>query len=447
MAKYNINLKKTYTFPEEIKTVYYNNSILVISPSTAKWIVLDSEVQLAILYYLKDGHSIEEVIASPTFDIKDTQIVITQLEARHFCDRTVRSNTESMKNLHIYLTNKCNLACPHCYMFAGKASDNELSTEEVLKLMCDYRNSGGQNVTLSGGEPSIRSDFETIVQNGSELGLRMNVLSNGVLMDEDRIRKIAHYLASVQISIDGYSDESNSVVRGKGSFEKALETVNNLINYGVETSIAITPPYDELKNHVEEYVIFAKELVSRYAGQPLSIKFSEELLPGRVLYPQRKQVIEYITLMEEVQKKVYGPNYDIINFVRTLKEDTIMDNCMFGSISVASNGDIYFCARISDLLPAGNIRTTPFPTICQLAKKAEEATSVTRLKPCGECELRFICGGGCRIDEFPSLVKRSTFNNLDINAIPARQCSQEVKTKFYEIMIRSNKFFYRAVKQ
>ena len=36
-------------------------------------------------------------------------------------------------SLHLYLTNACNLRCPHCYMNAGKTGDNELTYEEIYK--------------------------------------------------------------------------------------------------------------------------------------------------------------------------------------------------------------------------------------------------------------------------------------------------------------------------
>ena len=83
--------------------------------------------------------------------------------------------------------------------------------------------------------------------------------------------------------------------------------------------------------------------------------------------------------------------------------------------------------------------------IYEKSKIAEEATLITNLKPCKDCELRFICGGGCRIEEFPELVKRTSFDGLDIDRISSRHCSQNLKSKFYDLMIRSNNYFYSVL--
>ncbi len=75
-----------------------------------------------------------------------------------FVIKKIRSATEDFKHLHLYLTNSCNLRCPHCYMFSGSANFNELTTIEILKLLSDFKEVGGRNVSFSGGEPTMRSD-------------------------------------------------------------------------------------------------------------------------------------------------------------------------------------------------------------------------------------------------------------------------------------------------
>ena len=64
--------------------------------------------------------SIEETLSHYIGDEDAVQEVVTQLEAKRFCTKHVISATEGIRTLHLYLTNKCNLTCPHCYMFAGR---------------------------------------------------------------------------------------------------------------------------------------------------------------------------------------------------------------------------------------------------------------------------------------------------------------------------------------
>lgn len=446
MPKYEIELNKVYQIPKEISIVNYDNKIIVIAPEFANWIILNSPSQLAIFEFLRKGHSIQDSLSNSLFDVHDVNYLVTQLEARKFCDKKVHSSIEDKRGLHLYLTNKCNLSCPHCYMYSGLSTENELTTEEIIKLIKEYKEIvHGNLITISGGEPTIHADFDLIVKTASEMGLEVKVLTNGTLMTPDRINKIAKYIHSVQISIDGYSEESNSIIRGKNNFDKALLAVDLFVKLGVETSIAIAPPIEFLKDHLDEYICFAQELSSKYQGKSFHIKFAEELIHGRNISPSKKFNKEYYELIKKIQEHLYGQDYEVMTFVRTLYNNVIIDNCMFGVFAVASNGDVFFCARIGDLLPVANVRTSTIEEIFEKSSTAEKVTLITNLKPCKECDLRFICGGGCRIEEFPELVKRKSFEGIDIEKIPPKHCTPQIKNKFYDLMIRSNKYMYRPL--
>lgn len=444
MARYRIDIDKIYKFPSDIRIVEHLSHVLVIAPKYANWIVLNSQSQLDVFNFLREGHSIKEALDTPTFDSADVNYVVTQIEARRLTCKEVHSSAEDGRRMHIYMTNQCNFSCPRCYMYSGTVNDNELTTEEILKLLYDYKSLGnGTGITLSGGEPTIREDFDLIVSRAAALGLEVEILSNGSLLTPERIDKLAGCISSVQISIDGYSEESNSLIRGHGSFAKALLAVDCCVSHGIQTSVAVTPPAEVLRDHIDDYVGFAQSLSAKYKGKPFRIKFAGELLEGRDFTPSRQAKSDYLRQVQEIQHRFYGDDYDVMEFVSHLYQDVVLDNCMFGVFAIAPNGDVYPCARIADLLPTANIRTAALDQIAAQAHDAELATMITRLKPCNECELILICGGGCRIEEFPNLVKRKTFTGIDYESIPPRKCDHKIKDKFYELMIRSNKYLYK----
>lgn len=245
MAKYNIDIEKNYKIPNELCVVAFENNILVIAPLLANWIVLKSLEQLDILNFFANGKSIKLALESSLYDNKDVAFVVTQIEARGLCNNKIHRSSDKERAMHLFLTNKCNLRCPHCYMYSGTENRDELSTEEILKLLEEYKTiANGKILTLSGGEPSVHADFDLIVKEASNLGLQVKLLTNGTLMNDKRIKSLACYLSSVQISIDGYSEESNAIIRGAGHFEKSLKAVDRLLDYGIETSIAVTPSLD-----------------------------------------------------------------------------------------------------------------------------------------------------------------------------------------------------------
>lgn len=183
----------------------------------------------------------------------------------------------------------------------------------------------------------------------------------------------------------------------------------------------------------------------RYMNKSFQVKFAEGLSRGRNINPSKIQNNEYANLIKEIQKHIYGEDYDLISFVDTMRNNVIMDNCMFGVFAVASDGDVYFCPEIGELSPIANIRTSPFSYIYRQSLKAEKATSIDKLSPCKKCDLRYICGGGCRIKEFPNLAKMTSFNNIDYNNIPSRICNSTIKERYYDLMIRSNEYLYSAI--
>ena len=64
MVQVEIDVNKKYIFPQEICVVKYAEKYLIIAPEYANWIVLDSEEQLSILNYFKQGHTIQETLSN-----------------------------------------------------------------------------------------------------------------------------------------------------------------------------------------------------------------------------------------------------------------------------------------------------------------------------------------------------------------------------------------------
>lgn len=443
MSLYEVDNNKSYSISSNTKVIHYNDKYLVIVPETANWIVLDSSKQLAVIDFFKRGKTIDQALKNLDFDKNDVTYVVSQLEGRKLCSKKVHDSIEEERSMHLYLTNKCNLSCPHCYMYSGIANENELTIEELIKLIKNYRIiANGKRITISGGEPAIHPDFDFIIEYASNIGLEIKILTNGVSFTPERIRKIARYIDSVQISIDGFSEESDAIIRGKEHFHKALSTVDFFVNEGVKTSVAITPDFNILKENPEKFVKFAKVLSQKYIDKEFCVKFTDKLSQGRFINLSNEQNQMYSTLVKQIQKSIYDFDYDFVNFVNTIGNGIITKNCMFGVFSVASNGDVYLCPEIGKLKPIANIRTIPFEDIYQRSLAAEEATSILKIKPCNECELKFICGGGCRIEEFPDIPKVKSFTNIGKGTFFSRECNSKIKEKFYDLMIRSNEYLY-----
>jgi len=436
-----LELDKVYALPD-FEYIEYNGYCLAIAPEIAKWIVLENNEQYDVLTMLADGIDIQTVLERFEDNQDDVIAVLTQIEAKQIEasePKSIFSNTR----LHLHLTNKCNLHCPHCYMKSGAALSDELTTNEIKTLCDDFKNCGGTDVSLTGGEPTSRTDFLEIAEYISSIGMKVSVFTNGFSWNQDMVERFSQLnVEGVQISIDGYDEVSNASIRGKGVFQRALDTIDLFVKYHVYVKIAVTAPYEIIKEHQAEYISFSKALIEKFGNDAVEINYSYFFMPGRALSPGRISEIkdEYYNLVDEVVTSVYG-DIEEDSFVSNLT-DCIQDSCGYGGLNVLANGDFYFCDRIPDVNKSGNIRNTPFGRVFELMKIAEASGRITNFKPCRDCELRFICGGGCRAEHFKAFTQHDDVTTIDFDSIPPRKCNKEHKEKFYRLMINTNERFF-----
>jgi radical SAM protein with 4Fe4S-binding SPASM domain len=125
------------------------------------------------------------------------------------------------------LTYRCNLACPYCYV--GKERNKiELSTEEwrrVIDQIPFY-----SIVTLVGGEPLLRNDFQELLAYTSKKTFnKVHVVTNGVLINDEIIKSfIKHKLLLLSVSLDGYGENHNKNRGAVGIFGKIISNLENL---------------------------------------------------------------------------------------------------------------------------------------------------------------------------------------------------------------------------
>ena len=125
----------------------------------------------------------------------------------------------SNRMLQFYITNMCNLRCPHCYMRCEEKIEKELSFAEKKMVLKDFYENGGRRILFTGGEVMMSPDFLELLEYTKKFSeAYIIVLTNGTLWDEEKIEFASQYIDEVQISIDGYSEETNSKVRGVGAF-------------------------------------------------------------------------------------------------------------------------------------------------------------------------------------------------------------------------------------
>ncbi|NIC06472.1 heme d1 biosynthesis radical SAM protein NirJ [Billgrantia bachuensis] len=140
------------------------------------------------------------------------------------------------------LIRRCNLTCKHCYTVSADIDfKGELSTEEVFSVLDDLKRFRVPALILSGGEPLMRPDIFEISRHAKQLGIYTGLSTNGTLIDERNIARIAECgYDYVGISIDGLEATHDEFRRRQGAFRESMHAVKLCKQHGIKVGLRFT---------------------------------------------------------------------------------------------------------------------------------------------------------------------------------------------------------------
>jgi radical SAM protein with 4Fe4S-binding SPASM domain len=297
--------------------------------------------------------------------------------------------------LRIYfeLTLKCNLRCKTCFNSSGKSAVDEMNTEEVKQTLLGFRNDNILDIRFTGGEVTQRNDWFEILRYAKNLGFTVSLNTNGVYAKKDTLDKLIDLdLDQVTISLDG-NEQSHSEIRGKGTYQKALESLKYLSEHNAKLRINTVVT----KNVLKDYKDILK-VANMYVDE---INFFYMRTTGRALEIMDKVVtpadLHQLDLDIEAEKSKY-PNLRILHGSQVMLNNSI-HNKKFGlhiggpdgftRMNLSANGDIYsggYAPYIGVDLKVGNIKEEEY-SMLNVWKNSEKLNKF-RAK---SLELQMIC--------------------------------------------------------
>ncbi len=314
--------------------------------------------------------------------------------------------------LQWHVTERCNLRCLHCYQDAD--SGNELPFDSLLDVLGQFealldrrsRDAGGRpvrgHITLTGGEPFIRSDFIDLLEVIAARRARFSfaVLTNGSFIDAATARRLrALGAAFVQVSIEG-TPTTHDAIRGPGDFERTVSAVKHLVRAHVRTLIACTVG----RHNFREFPAVAR--LGRRLG--VSRVWADRLIPQGRGADLREQMLTpdetrtFLELMEqaraEAARRWFGRTE--IAMHRALQFQVAGGRpyrCTAGDtlITVLPNGDLYPCRRMP--IRVGNLMQTPLVELYETSDVFRALRDRHRISDgCEACSYAALCRGGSR---------------------------------------------------
>ena len=122
------------------------------------------------------------------------------------------NNIDWINTAYYNITYKCNLNCTYCYSNKDKEcvslKTNKKILQELINLNC-------KSLVLIGGEPFCHRNFYKILKESLKLRFKeITIVTNGTILSEQLLKILSNERISLQISLDGYSEETNAPTRG-----------------------------------------------------------------------------------------------------------------------------------------------------------------------------------------------------------------------------------------
>jgi radical SAM protein with 4Fe4S-binding SPASM domain len=348
--------------------------------------------------------------------------------------------------VNVNLTNICNLACTYCFADGGDYGriKNAMGHESVDWIFDFIR----ENITPSrrvrfeffGGEPLANAAVigeicerseEFAKEHGVEFVYRVS--TNLTLLPDGMAQTFARYRFIVSVSIDGgrtVQDANRPSKNGRGSFDRIIRNVRDVRAVGgddvtIVARMTVAQRHPSLIENVRELWeldlfdyfqiypgVFEAERASASQGTPVPVSVT---LGNRELVPASQRTVvnfflqpgmtEQFRELLEAYPTLFTPGNrfkGVLEYERTTQ--MMVDGLL--AISFCSGGRNYFTHS-----PDGSITSCHRLVGDASFDVGTGATGLTRIPDdwrqtvdshpvCGQCWARYVCGGGCKQENF-----------------------------------------------
>lgn len=167
-----------------------------------------------------------------------------------------------MSRIVIELTNRCNLSCGHCFD-ERHAATGDLSLEILKKVLRDGKSCGIEQMSFTGGEPTLHRRFEEIIDLVSQAGYPFSFVSNGASFP--RIYRLLverrSWFLGVTFSLDGARQETHDRLRGKGSYRSVMRAISICVSKELPFTLNMVLTAEN-RREIEEMIGLADQLGS-----------------------------------------------------------------------------------------------------------------------------------------------------------------------------------------
>jgi cyclic pyranopterin phosphate synthase len=162
--------------------------------------------------------------------------------------------------IRVSLTDRCNFDCVYCHNEGlgdtrgpMAPQDEELTADEVVRVVEVAREFGVDAVKYTGGEPMLRQDLEEIIARTPD-GMEVSMTTNGTFLPGRAPDLAGAGLERVNVSQDALDAEEFAAITESGAYERVLEGVEAALDAGLAPVKLNMVVFDRTAGYVPEMV-------------------------------------------------------------------------------------------------------------------------------------------------------------------------------------------------
>ncbi len=414
-----------------VKKINNSSWEFVIDPWTRRWAIVEGEVSgllsmfdgktrfseiLRNYYTRKQGQYANNINATSIAESCYQEGLIFDNELSHYKSGVAITNICDYKDitgLHIETTNLCNMQCSHCYVSAGKPLPNELNYEQILEVIDSLPSWSGKRVAVSGGEPALQKNAVDLLRYCTDkCGHDVDWYTNGknfpkrLAKEISKINSLGNATVRIQLSLEGSDKDINDQVRGKGSFDAAVKSLEYFQEIGLNRHVILF--VCATKNNISDIaqmICFAEKYD---VAMLVFTQWQKQGYAAESLAPTTEDIVEAgekLLHYKNPRLQVYGNFYgDLGNneIGRFSLESPIFPKqiyCFNIVPRVTPDGNIFADQLWVD--PGwviGNVKDTPLAEAFSSVKFYEQYKEIKdrnkKISDCANCQWLNLCGGG-----------------------------------------------------
>jgi GTP 3',8-cyclase len=270
----------------------------------------------------------------------------------------------AIRDLRVSLTDRCNFRCFYCLPHGEPpiAPKEKMLSYEEIEYVCEiFVSLGIEKIRLTGGEPMMRRDIETIIRKLSALKPRLHDLAlttNGYFLPDRAVALKDAGLDRITISLDSLKADVFKEMTGVDVLDRVLTGIEAAKKAGLEPikiNAVIVRGHNE--DEVAEFAEFART-------HDVKMRFIEFMPLDSGHEWQREQVVSGREIRERISERFPLVPLDVQRGSETSTRYRFADGAP-GEIGIIAPVTEMFCGACSRirLTSDGQIRTCLFSTV------------------------------------------------------------------------------------